>query len=75
MVRIGADIFFHTCAFLNACQTRRIILKWNIYSLRLPLRYFVDFPCHVSNYYIEGLLTARAVAHKWFRDVRHAREM
>ena len=42
------------------------------YLRRLALRYFVGSVTFVS---FDGLLTGKAVVHKWFRDTRHAREI
>lgn len=41
------------------------------YLCRLALRYFVG---SVTFVIFDGLLTGKAVVHKWFRDIRHARE-
>lgn len=35
---------------------------------------FLKFGCHGGDY-IDGMLTGRAVAHKWFRDRKHAFEI
>ena len=42
------------------------------YLRRFALRYFVGSVTFVS---FDGLLTGKAVVHKWFRDTRHAREI
>ena len=42
------------------------------YLRRLALRYFVGSVTFVS---FDGLLTGKAVVHKWFRDTEHAREI
>ena len=57
----------------NCTKQHGLILSGKLFVLT-GVALFCSLRCHVCNY-IDGLLTSKTVAHKWFRDVRHACEI